>query len=76
MSKRLWTETRQIGAKNSTQKLSKTKAKLKHLRKVWSRYKGGKGTNRQKVGKKEEIRKVVSRTCQGFGELKCNETQN
>ena len=28
MSKRLWTETRQVGAKNSTQKLSKTKAKL------------------------------------------------
>ena len=28
MSKRLWTETRQVGAKNSTQKLSKTKVKL------------------------------------------------
>ena len=28
MSKRLWTETRQVGAKNSAQKLSKTKAKL------------------------------------------------
>ena len=28
MSKRLWTETRQVGAKNSTQKSSKTKAKL------------------------------------------------
>ena len=28
MSKRLWTETRQVGAKNSTQKLSKTIAKL------------------------------------------------
>ena len=28
MSKRLWTKTRQVGAKNSTQKLSKTKAKL------------------------------------------------
>ena len=30
MSKRLWTETRQVRAKNSTQKLSKTKAKLSH----------------------------------------------
>ena len=30
MSKRLWTETRQVGAKNSTQKSSKTKAKLSH----------------------------------------------
>ena len=28
MSKRLWTETRQIGAKHFTQKLSKTKANL------------------------------------------------
>ena len=28
MSKRLWTETRQVGAKNSAQKSSKTKAKL------------------------------------------------
>ena len=28
MSKRLWTKTPQVGAKNSTQKLSKTKAKL------------------------------------------------
>ena len=44
MSKRLLTETRQAGAKNSTQKLSKTKAKLsqaerlgKDLGKVWPR---------------------------------------
>ena len=28
MSKRLWTETCQVGAKNSAQKLSKTEAKL------------------------------------------------
>ena len=28
MSKKLWTETRQVGAKNSAQKLSKTKDKL------------------------------------------------
>ena len=42
----------------------------KYLGEVWSRYKGGKGTYRQKVKrKKEEIRKVVSRTRQGFGEL-------
>ena len=68
MSKRLWTKTHQFGAKNSTQvKLSQAE----HLREVWSRCKVGKGTNRQKVKrKKEEIREVVSRTRQGFGELK------
>jgi len=40
----------------------------KGLKEVWSRYMGGKGTNRQKV--RRIRRKVVSRTRQGFGELK------
>ena len=49
MSKRLWTETCQVGAKNSTQKSSKTKAKLsqterfgKFLGEVLSKHKGEK----------------------------------
>ena len=40
MSKRLWTETRQVGAKNSTQKLSKTKAKLSQAEPSWAQLKG------------------------------------
>ena len=40
MSKRLWTETRQVGAKNSTQKSNKIKAKLSHAHR-WERFDQG-----------------------------------
>ena len=56
MSKRLWTETRQVGAKNSIQKLSKTKAKLSQAEPSWAKLSQAepswvelKSTNRQKA---------------------------
>ena len=69
-TKRLWswTETRQIWAKISTHKWSKTRADPTWDKPRWAKPRQAVINKRWEEEEKEV--KVVSRTCQGFGELK------